>query len=348
MRQPRPGSGADPRQEEPRGRPTLKTIAYMTGLGVTTVSRALKDAPDIAEQTKERVRLVAKQLGYMPNRAGVRLRTGKTNVIALLLSVDEEIMGMTSQMIFGISDELAGTPYHLVLMPQPPGADPMAAVRYVLDTGSADGIIISRIAPDDARIRFLLDRNFPFAAHGRMETCTDFPFHDFDNEAYGYEAVERLFQQGRKRIAALQPPGHLTYYRYFRNGFEKGLRAFKAEEVPLTSVSTDSSLAEIRERLSVMLGAPDKPDGIVACSGGSAVSILAAIRAAGLTLGNEIDLVAKQPADFLNWINPAIITMSEDFRQAGRELARAVLERINDPTSPPHHSISKPDWRKQD
>ena len=68
-----------------RERPTLKTIAFMTGLGVTTVSRALKDAPDIGAETKERVRMVARQLGYQPNRAGVRLRTGKTNVIALVL-----------------------------------------------------------------------------------------------------------------------------------------------------------------------------------------------------------------------------------------------------------------------
>ncbi|MEP3303717.1 MAG: LacI family DNA-binding transcriptional regulator, partial [Roseibium sp.] len=62
-------------------RPTLKTIAFMTGLGITTVSKALKDAPDIGEATKKRVRLVADQIGYRPNRAGVRLRTGKTNVI---------------------------------------------------------------------------------------------------------------------------------------------------------------------------------------------------------------------------------------------------------------------------
>ena len=65
----------------------------MTGLGVTTVSRALHDAPDIGQATKERVRLVAEQIGYRPNRAGVRLRTGKTNVISLILSVESEMLG---------------------------------------------------------------------------------------------------------------------------------------------------------------------------------------------------------------------------------------------------------------
>ena len=85
-------------------RPTLKTIAFMTGLGVTTVSRALKDAPEIGEETRRRVQLVARQVGYRPNRAGVRLRTGKTNVISLVLDTDEQIMGFVSDIIYGISE----------------------------------------------------------------------------------------------------------------------------------------------------------------------------------------------------------------------------------------------------
>ena len=52
---------------------------------VPTVSRALNDAPDIGEATKRRVQELAEKIGYRPNRAGLRLRTGKTNVIALVL-----------------------------------------------------------------------------------------------------------------------------------------------------------------------------------------------------------------------------------------------------------------------
>jgi LacI family transcriptional regulator len=109
----------------PGERPTLKTIAFMTGLGVTTVSRALKDAPDISQETKERVRLVATQIGYHPNRAGVRLRTGKTNVISLILNIDEELMGLTSHIVYGISEILANTNYHLIVTPYSRTKDPM-------------------------------------------------------------------------------------------------------------------------------------------------------------------------------------------------------------------------------
>jgi len=158
------------------GQPTLKTIAFITGLGVTTVSRALNDAPDIGRATKERVRLVARQIGYRPNRAGVRLRTGKTNVISLVMSIETEMLGVTSHIVYGISEHLAGTPYHLVVTPYRLGSDPLDPVRHVVETGSADGIIFSRTEPQDTRARYLHKRGFPFATHGRTELDFEHPF----------------------------------------------------------------------------------------------------------------------------------------------------------------------------
>jgi len=72
------------------GKPTLKTIAQMSGLAVPTISRALNDAPDIGNSTKELVRKIAAEIGYVPNRAGVRLRTGRTNVISLVMSTEHD------------------------------------------------------------------------------------------------------------------------------------------------------------------------------------------------------------------------------------------------------------------
>ena len=120
----------------------------MTGLGVTTVSRALHDAPDIGQATKERVRLVAKQIGYRPNRAGVRLRTGKTNVISLILSVETEVLGLTSHLVYGISEYLAGSPYHLIVTPYNLRSDPLDPVRYIVETGvgGRDHLLADRAA----------------------------------------------------------------------------------------------------------------------------------------------------------------------------------------------------------
>ncbi|MGO7565921.1 LacI family transcriptional regulator, partial [Rhizobium johnstonii] len=76
--------------------------------------------------------------------------------------IDEEIMGFSSQMVFGISEVLSGTTYHIVITPHSHSKDPMLPVSYILDTGSADGVIISRIETDDPRVRLLSERGMPF------------------------------------------------------------------------------------------------------------------------------------------------------------------------------------------
>lgn len=325
-------------------RPTLKTIAYMTGLGITTVSRALKDAPDIGADTKERVRLVARQLGYQPNRAGVRLRTGKTNVIALVLSIEQELMGFTNQMVQGISEVLGGTQYHLVVTPHSFEKDPMVPVRYILDTGSADGVIISRIEPDDARVRLMDERGLPFVTHGRTDMGIAHPYHDFDNETYVYQAVERLVQRGRRRIALLAPLSRFSYHIHCRAGFERALADFRITEVSMGRMTTETPLEQLRayaERLSRL---PEPPDGIISMSGSSSIALIAGIEAAGRKLGSDLDVVSKQSADFLNWIRPEMLTVTEDVRHAGQELAKAVLARIDGVAPELLQSMDGPSW----
>ncbi len=325
-------------------RPTLKTIAYMTGLGITTVSRALKDAPDIGADTKERVRRVAQQIGYQPNRAGVRLRTGKTNVIALVLSVDEELMGFTSQMVFGITEVLTNTPYHLVVTPHTHAKDTMTPIRYILETGSADGVIISKVRPEDPRVRLMTERNMPFATHGRSSMGIEHPFHDFDNEAYVYEAMKRLAQCGRKRVAILLPQSLFSYHGYARRGFERGLQDFGLTEFTLPGINNDTPLEQLKQESCKLMSSNDCPDGLISISGSSTIAIVAGIEASGKKIGKDIDVVSKQSAEFLNWLRPEIHTMNEDIKLAGRELARAVLARIEGQPASELQTISKPVW----
>lgn len=319
-------------------RPTLKTIAFMTGLGVTTVSRALKDAPEISKETCKRVQLVARQVGYRPNRAGIRLRTGRTNVISLILNTEDDMAGFVSDMIYGISDEIADTPFHLVVTPYSSRNDPMDPVRYVVETGSADGIIISRIEPNDPRVRYLVDHGFPFATHGRTAAGLSYAFHDFDNHAYGRMAVRELLQKGRRKIALLPPPRKLTYHTHMRNGFIEALGEAGLSEFPLGDLTIDEPIELIRERIAATASRADRPDGYVCASGSAAFALVAGLEAAGQRLGDDVDVITKQSSKLLRWFRPELHLVQEDFRLAGRELARAVMGVVagGDPASLQH------------
>ena len=309
-------------------RPTLRSLAAITGLGISTVSQALRDSPDIAVETRKRVKLAAQQAGYRPNRAGVRLRTGKSNVISLVLNAHDDSSGFFAKLVYGITDALAGTAYHLVVTPYSL-SDPMAPVRYIVETNSADGVIISRTQPDDPRVRYLTENNMPFVAHGRTHSEISHAYYDYDNEAFAFEAVKALAIRGRKHIALVSPPPMLTYFGHTQQGFERGLQQNGISGFVLAGVNSDSSPEDLRQAGIEASKRRDKPDGVVCVTSGTAPGIVAGMGEGGLAIGRDYDLVAKPVSDFTAMMIPQLIGMTEDFRLAGQQLATMLMARIN-------------------
>jgi LacI family transcriptional regulator len=314
-------------EENPSARPTLKTIAYLTGLGISTVSRALKDGPELSQETRARVKQIARQIGYRPNRAGVRLKTGKTNVITVVLNDHEEVGGFFSNFVYGISDGLAGTPYHLVVTPYSL-SDPMEPIRYIVETGSADGVILSHTEPHDPRVRFLFEHGVSFATHGRTDMGITHPFHDFDNEAFAFEAVRILAEKGRRRVALLGPSPRLTYHRHTLIGFERGLEAFGLSGMSIGAVDVDSSIAELYATGCALADRGETIDGLVCSAVRSSLAIYFGMKCGGRVPGQDFDIVTKHTTDLLAMIAPEIFAIPEDFRAAGLGLARKVIASI--------------------
>jgi LacI family transcriptional regulator len=319
-------------------RPTLKTIAYLTGLGVTTVSRALKDGPEIGEATKQRVRLIAQQVGYRPNRAGVRLRTGKTNVISLVLNTQDEGSGFLSALVYGISEVLSATSYHLVVTPYSL-SDPMEPVRYIVETKSADGIIISRTQADDPRVRYLQEHNFPFATHGRTTIETPHAYCDYDNAEFANAAVHELVKRGRRKIGLLGPPLMLLYAHHTSQGFREAISKAGPgiSSFDLSAANTDMPMQAIHDFARQLGRASDRPDGFVVSSALSALALVSGLEEAGLS-PSDYDIVSKEGTMALEWFRKNIITINEDFHDAGRHLAKSVIEIIDgaDPSKLQH------------
>ena len=324
-------------------RPTLKTIAAATGLAVATVSRALKDAPDIGEETKRRVRETARLLGYRPNRAGVRLRTGKTNVIALVLSAESDVMNHTSQLLYSIARTLKGTAYHLVVMPFFPDEDPMSPIRYIVETGSADGIILNQTRPDDPRIRYMTERGFPFATHGRTAMGIDHPYFDYDNEAYARQAVRILQARGRRRLLIIAPPRAHAYARHMLTGFaDETARLGLAFEVA-EGITSDSPGNQIEAAVEARFRAPNPPDGLILGSTTATMASVHGAERAGFVLGRDFDGVGKEAIPFLHRFRGELIVLREDVSRAGHFLAKAVVAAIERQTADPAQFLDAPD-----
>jgi LacI family transcriptional regulator len=323
-------------------RPTLKTIAAETGLAIATVSRALKDAHDIGEETKRRVRETAERLGYRPNRAGVRLRTGKTNVIAVTLSTVSD-MSNPSQLIYSIAEALRGTAYHLVVMPFFPDQDPMDPIRYIVETESADGIVLNQTQAEDARVRYLAERGFPFVTHGRTDMGLDHPYFDFDNESYARVAVRALHARGRRNLLLVRPPEIHAYSIHMTKGFVEEAAALGISAEVMSAVTSDTPADQVEVALLHRMSCGPQIDGILTGSPSAAVACVAGAEKAGRIIGRDFDIVSKEANSFLHRFRKEIIVVKEDMSHAGGFLMRALMAAIERRAPEQGQFLDRPD-----
>lgn len=334
-------------QEEPHNvpaavKPTLKTISHLTGLAVPTVSRALNDAPDIGAKTKTLVRRVAAEIGYVPNRAGVRLRTGRTNVISLVLSTEYDMMNHTAKLITALAGGLNDTPFHLIMTPYFPHDDAMKPIRYIVETGSADAIVFNQVRPADPRVAYLMERGFPFATHGRSQWSQSHAWFDYDNETFASLAVQELHRRGRKRLILIAPPRDQNYSIEMIRGAETAARARGLSlDVP-RDMTSDRTVAEIRTKVAAMVAADPTIDGIILGSTNATMAAVAGMEAEGFDVGIDIDVVAKEAIPFLAYFRNRIIVLTEDISQAGAFLAKAAIQAIREPDLPPMQQLQVP------
>lgn len=334
-------------RDDPPGRPTLRTIAEMTGLSLSTVSLSLRGGASLKQETRDRVAEAARRVGYVPDRAGVRLRTGKTNVITLVLHGGDDSIDFARQMIQGIGKALAGTQYHLNVTPEFGADGGIAAVRYILDSRAADGVILTHTTPHDPRVEALVAANFPFVSHGRTAFATPHAFHDFHSEVFARQALERLADKGCKRVMLFIGNRHITNFANIVTAFRSAAAQRGVEAEVLEVGETRSAPNQVRALGTQLANRPDRPDGIITDNEIRTIALLAGMQAAGVTPGHGVELIYKQTSGILPTFFPDLDSIEEDVTASGVELTRLLLRRIEGEPAETLQTLAEPvlHWR---
>ena len=309
-------------------KPTLKTLADATGLAQTTVSRALRNDPKIAETTRARVARAADDIGYVPDRAAQRLRTGRTNVIAFVSTAHTETIGFRETILAGLSDALRGTAYHVSMTPYDTDSDPMRPIRNIVRNRLADGLIFSGTQPHDSRVDFLLDAEFPFVTHGRTERAAQHAWCDFDNGRFAELALARLCEQGRRRVTLFPPAPELTYAGHMTAAARRCAERLGMDVCIPGDVTLSSGAPSIGALVQRQIAGGAPPQAYICPGEVAALAAMAAIEDCGLKVGREIAVIAKKTSPVFDYIRPQIDGIHEDLHAAGRSLGALLLRRI--------------------
>jgi len=328
-------------------RATLKTISDLTGLSLSTVSLSLRGGTTLKEETRRKVEEAARSVGYVPDRAGVRLRTGKTNVIALVLDGAGDSIDFARHMIQGIGQAMRGTRYHLTVTPEFDGIQSVETIRYILDNRTADGVIITHTAPRDRRVQMMMDAGFPFVSHGRTEFFTPHAYHDFHAETFAANAVERLSSKGCKDILLVVGDDSTNNYHNIVTAFQRTTARLGIEGRVLESMASRAGPVEIRRIGEELARSPNRPDGIICDSEMRTIALVGGLQDGGLKVGRDIQLIYKQTSDILPTLFPTLDSIQEDVFAAGVELTQLLVRRIDGEDPATLQTLSEPGlhWR---
>ena len=314
------------------GRPTIKDVAERAGVSIATVSRALNDKSDVRGSTRERVREVAREVGYSPDPAARSLAGQTTRLVAIIVG-DNAGHRDLSLIFFGrvltaISRRLSESGYDPLLLPP----DDIG-----FDHG-VDAAILIGVDADDRLVRELGAREVPLV--GVDVRCRGRSAYVGSNHADGVRlALGHLHALGHRRIA------HLAGATNTSAGAER-LDAFRREaatlglEIPEELIRrADFSSASGYRETCALLALDERPTAIVAASDLMALAALQAIRDGGLQPGHDIAVVGFDDLEAAALAYPPLTTIRQDRRELGTLAASRAIELIEDPDATPPDAI---------
>ena len=179
----------------------LKQIAETLNISITTVSKALKDYPDVSKKTKQKVVDLAERLNYIPNSFAVSFRTQKSKIIGVI--VPATVHHFFSNVIQGILNESEQRDYLVILMQSNESYDLEKKQIDLLLSKGVDGILISLSNKTNnfSHLNKAMDHNVPLILFDKVSKNVNCSQVVIDDKKAAYDAVSFLIKKGYKRIA---------------------------------------------------------------------------------------------------------------------------------------------------
>ncbi|MBK8374944.1 LacI family DNA-binding transcriptional regulator [Sphingorhabdus sp.] len=313
-------------------RVTAYDVAERAGVTQPTVSRALSGSPLVSDATRERVVKAAQELGYVINLNATRLRSGRTQVLAVVLIGREgERPTATNPFYFSLLGAIgaaaAEREYDLLVSFQH-SADNFYADYQ--DARQADGMIVIGTTRNDEAWQYFRSRDH----EGKAWVCWGAPDDDLrwvrsDNERGGQLAADYLYNQGRRKpvfVGSLEPG-----QRQFTERYEGFAEAWRKLGVEPHLVETDPALAREEQgarAIDALLSEGKDFDGLFAASDLIALGALDGLAKAGIAVPDAVSVVGFDGIRTGAYSSPPLTTIESDFDLAGRMLVKNVLGRI--------------------
>ena len=303
-----------------RRNPTIIDVAREAGVSISTVSRVVREKGDVHDDTRQRIELVIKALGYRPSYVARALVSGASHTLGLLVS--DIANPFYPQLAKSIEAEARARGYAVVICNT--GDDPAESVRYVerlLDQG-VDGFIHASVGPDEEGVLWTIGDPRRIGFTNRRPASTEVSFVVSDNRGGAIELTRHLLAQGHRRIGFISGPSWASNSAERLAGFLETVNAAGAVSLVMDGDFQDDAQDTL-------------PTAIVAVNDTIALSALAALAEAGPAV---LARVAVAGFDNIGLASSTIIgltTVAQQTEEMGRKSVRLLLDQLAGRRRPP-------------
>jgi len=270
----------------------LKDIAQQAGVAAITVSKALRDASDISAATKSRIKLLAQQMGYVPNSTARGLRTRKSKLFGLAIS--SMTNPIYSRVVLAITEAAHEMGFEILLahtLNEPEREE--ACLRQFLSR-RVDGIFVAPVYRMEAEARIyqeLSARRIPTVLLGHAAPfCNHFIGIETDDLMASYAVTEHLVKLGHKRIAFLAGPPAAPWARERLDGYRRALREAGIELDDKLIFHAGSTIVEGAQAALQMIKESSDATAVQAVNDVVAVGYAATLLDRGLKIPDELSV----------------------------------------------------------
>ncbi|MEM8903685.1 MAG: LacI family DNA-binding transcriptional regulator [Actinomycetota bacterium] len=318
---------------------TIEDVATDAGVSVATVSRALRDLPNVAPSTRERVRRVAEDLGYRAHPHASRLAAGRTMTIGMAVPV----LGtwFFSQVIAGAEAVLSERGYDLLLM----SCDSEERRRRLLAdddgfAGRVDGMILADLPVAEHEAEQLARDARAVVTIGHRTGAL--PSITIDNRSAAAMATRHLLHLGHTEVGLIWAPSE-TALRFDvpaqrRAGYLQALEEFGLRARPEREVGGNFTIDGGAEAMSELLAAGQPPTAVFAISDEMGFGALRMARDLGLRVPQDISIVGFDDHEVSEVIG--LTTMRQPVVDFGALAARALLSQLDGTSTTIDHVLS--------
>ena len=314
----------------PRHPLTLRDVSQASGVSEMTVSRVLRNRGDVSQNTREKVLLVAKQLGYVPNKIAGALASQRVNLVAVIIP-------SLSNMVFpevmtGISEVLETTDLQPVVGVTDYLPEKEERVLYEMLSWRPSGVIIAGLEHSETSAMMLKASGIPVVEIMDIDGSPVDAMVGISHRRAGREMAVSILKAGYRKIGFLgtkMPLDHRARKRF--EGFTEALAKSGVEVTDQEFYSGGSALVKGREMTQELLRRNPNLDFLYFSNDLIGAGGLLYLIEKGISIPNQIGLAGFNGVELLKGLPRQLATMDACRSEIGRKAAEMIVQQVNDP-----------------